>query len=252
MHTRSGSPDRQYLRRGPVGGVCGTGLRLLVLLTAVLGVLLIAASPAGAFWKATGRGTGSALTGTLKPPTNVRATSNFPFLPPSNNVNWTASAGPLVPTGYYVVRVANGTKAAACGTSPTNTTPGTSCVDLVTFGSLTYTVTAVYRSWTAISVISPGAAAAAPATARALAPHTAVPPSSVAAGDVTATTNQPASPSVSTPTTPSTSRADASMTPASTSSKPAASTSSNAPATTGLGSGPTPGTTATASDSVTP
>ena len=121
--------------------------RRLLLLLGVAVVLLTATGVALAFWTTSGTGTGSAMTGTLAPPTNAAAVAT----PGSGTVavSWTASAQS---TGYYVTRVRNSdsSTAAACGTSPAQPTTGTSCNDLaVADGIYHYTVTAVRINWTA-------------------------------------------------------------------------------------------------------
>ena len=69
-------------------------------------------------------------------------------------MSWTASTGPLAPSGYYVVRTrtSDGSSSAACGTSPTSLTAAATCADtFVPAGTYTYAVTAVFGGWTARS-----------------------------------------------------------------------------------------------------
>lgn len=125
--------------------------RLLLLLGATI-VLLTATGVAVAFWTTSGVGTGSGVTGTLDPPTDVAATTT-PGIGTAA-VSWTASAQA---TGYYVTRVrtSDNSAAAACGTSLAQPTTGTSCDDLaVADGIYHYTVTAVLASWTGTSASS--------------------------------------------------------------------------------------------------
>ncbi|AUI51899.1 beta strand repeat-containing protein [Arthrobacter crystallopoietes] len=97
--------------------------------------------------------TAEVSTGTLSAPTAVTVSligaSTIP-------VNWTASSGTPNPEGYYITRSSsNGMAVPACGTSSTVLVTGTSCTDTaVAAGTFTYTVTAVYKSWTAASVPS--------------------------------------------------------------------------------------------------
>jgi hypothetical protein len=122
---------------------------LVVLLT--IGLLGVA-SAALAYWTAQGHGTASTTTGTLAAPTAVTATA--PAGSSTVSVAWTASAGSPTPAGYYVARTdaTSSATAAACGTSATTLTTSTSCSDgSVPDGTYTYAVTAVYRSWTAVS-----------------------------------------------------------------------------------------------------
>ena len=125
-----------------------TVLTFIALLVSVTGV-------ASAYYTAPGGGSSSATLGTLQPPTNlvVPATSSGTV-----NLSWTASVGALVPTGYFATRTATSTGStavAACGTSLTSTLTTVSCDDSgVLTGTYTYTVTAVYKSWTATSTKS--------------------------------------------------------------------------------------------------
>ncbi|MDR6413345.1 hypothetical protein J2808_000061 [Pseudarthrobacter sulfonivorans] len=82
-------------------------------------------------------------------PTNV----SVPGLSNSNvAVSWTAPAGALAPTGYYVTRITGGAPASACSSGPATLIATTSCTDASTpIGSHSYVVTAVHRSWTAVS-----------------------------------------------------------------------------------------------------
>ena len=125
------------------------------LLLASVAALIVAAG-AAAYYLSTGAGTGTAAVGTLNPPTNVMATAT----PGSGTVpvSWTASVSggsAVAPQGYYVLRYLGSTPSAACGTSPTSLTTGTNCNDTsVADGTYTYTVVAVFNSWTSESAHS--------------------------------------------------------------------------------------------------
>jgi hypothetical protein len=111
-------------------------------------VVALGGGVAFAYWSASGSGTGSATTATLNPPTTVTVPAHSDG---TVHITWAASAGTPTPTGYYVERGS----AAACGTSSTATIAGTSCDDLsVSAGTYSYTVTAVYHTWTATSASS--------------------------------------------------------------------------------------------------
>jgi len=126
--------------------------RVRVVLSWMLAVTLLTATPAYASWPSSGSGSGSGSTGTLLAPTNVTVPA---FSPPSVSVSWTASSGATTPTGYYVTRIGSGGPAAACASGPGTLLGGTSCTDTgVANGTYTYTVTAVYQSWTALSAPS--------------------------------------------------------------------------------------------------
>ncbi|WP_156755230.1 fibronectin type III domain-containing protein [Actinokineospora pegani] len=125
--------------------------RLPVLFGVLTGLVVMAlvATPAVAFWTATGAGSGSGVTTTLAAPTGVT-------VPPTSSttvaVSWTGSTGSPAPTGYYVLRDSS---APACASSPSALITGTSCDDTgVAAGTHTYRVVAVYRSWTATSAAS--------------------------------------------------------------------------------------------------
>jgi hypothetical protein len=127
-----------------------------VVAVAVVAVLVTAVG-ALAYWAASGSGTASGSVGTLNAPTEVSASSTGGSSTVA--VSWTASApsNGLLPTGYYVKRWSGGTPTVAGGTcgSPGSPVNQTSCNDTsVADGTYTYTVVAVYHSWTAESTHS--------------------------------------------------------------------------------------------------
>jgi hypothetical protein len=129
-----------------------SAIRCTAIVASLLLAALVVAPGASAFWKSVGLGTGSAVTGLLTAATGVTA-------PPVNvgavPVSWTASAGQITPTGYYVTRITGSTTAPACGSSPAALLTSASCTDnAVPVGTHSYVVTAVYRSWTAVSSAS--------------------------------------------------------------------------------------------------
>jgi hypothetical protein len=129
-----------------------SAIRCTAIVASLLLVALVVAPGASAFWKSVGLGTGSAVTGLLTAATGVTAPSvNVGAVP----VSWTASAGQITPTGYYVTRITGSTTAPACGSSPAALLTSASCTDnAVPVGTHSYIVTAVYRSWTAVSSAS--------------------------------------------------------------------------------------------------
>lgn len=134
----------------------GVGAIGAILLTVT--ACLLPATPAFASWSASGSGSASATTASLSAPTavSVPATSTGDVA-----VSWTASTGTVVPTGYYVTRTSSVTTS-VCGSGATALLHTTSCTDsAVAEGTYTYTVVAVYRSWTAASG-STGSVAVAP------------------------------------------------------------------------------------------
>ena len=124
------------------------------IVTAIAVLVALGGGVASAYWVATGSGSGSAITATLAAPTAV----SVPAVSGNTvHVAWTASTGIPLPSGYYVNRVDidHATSSAACATSLTSTTSSSPCDDAgVPSGNYRYTVTAVFRSWTAASVAS--------------------------------------------------------------------------------------------------
>ncbi|MBD1541841.1 hypothetical protein G9E11_06175 [Arthrobacter sp. IA7] len=129
-----------------------SAIRCTAIVASLLMAALVGAPCASAFWRSVGLGTGSAVTTLLAAPTAVTVPSTSLGAVP---VSWTASAGSITPTGYYVTRITGSTTAAACGSSPAALLASTSCTDnAVPIGTHSYIVTAVYRSWTAVSAAS--------------------------------------------------------------------------------------------------
>ena len=109
------------------------------------------AGAALAYWPASGTGSTTAAVATLIPPTGVSALA----MASNVSVSWTASAGAVAPTGYYVTRITGSTSAFACGSSPAAPLTTTACTDAsVPVGAHSYVVTAVHRSWSAASPAS--------------------------------------------------------------------------------------------------
>jgi len=142
--------ERPRARTGRrIGSACSAlaAAVLVGLLAFVLG-----ASPASAYWTATGEGAATGRTETLGPPTDVtvpaEAVTDVPL-------SWTVGTGGVAPTGYYVTRDLGAITAPACSSSPAALRVGTSCLDAgVPDGDYTYVVTAVFRTWTAPSAES--------------------------------------------------------------------------------------------------
>lgn len=119
--------------------------RLVTLTT--LALLIGAVATAWAYFSATGAGTASARVGSLSAPANVTATPGAGTVA----LGWDPVTG--IPTGtvsYYITR--DGQPAAGnCGT-PNAPISNTNCTDEgLSAGEHTYTVTAVWRTWTATS-----------------------------------------------------------------------------------------------------
>jgi hypothetical protein len=92
---------------------------------------------------------GSAKVATLNSPLNVTAIFPNPGQR-TVDVSWSKPAEPvgIVLNGYYVTRYVGSTPSPACGTSPTSLTTSLSCPDTnLASNSYTYSVTAVFRSW---------------------------------------------------------------------------------------------------------
>ncbi len=124
---------------------------------ALAAALALAATAAWAYWVAPSNGQANGTVGALAAPGAVGASAANGGS--SVSVTWTASptsTGPA-PSGYYAERWSGGTATVAGGNCGTPAAPiaGTSCTDSgVADGTYTYTVLAVYRSWTASSAHS--------------------------------------------------------------------------------------------------
>ncbi|MCW3031378.1 MAG: laminin sub domain 2, partial [Solirubrobacterales bacterium] len=127
---------------------------------AMLIVAVVGTGAAQAYLSGTATGAGGGRVGTLNAPSAASASTVVGSS--TVTVSWTASApaGGLTPSGYYVRRWSAGTPTLAGGTCGTPSSPvnKTSCKDEgVSDGTYTYTVVAVYRSWTAESAHSSSA-----------------------------------------------------------------------------------------------
>ena len=138
---------------GPGTVAVGSARLLLVAAALVLGT--VSAGQASAFWTAGGTGTAGGTAATLSPPTGVTATASAGT--GTVRITWTQSAAPegAPDDGFYVQRFEGATPSPACSTSPASLTGAAACDDTaVGDGTYTYTVTTVFRSWTAQSVAS--------------------------------------------------------------------------------------------------
>ena len=130
----------------------GATLPLVALLTGVV---------AFAYFSSSGSGTGTAAVGTLAAPSGVSGSASGSTV----TVSWTPSAGVPTPTGYYVTRSNGGPAVAACGSAPGGPYFSSPCSDTgVPDGTYSYTVTAVYHSWTAAGTPSAQVTVSAAAT----------------------------------------------------------------------------------------
>ncbi len=127
--------------------------RRILVFAAILGGSLAVAVTVWAFWSATGTGASNATVGSLATPTSVAGSATGSTV----HVSWTgvtSPAGGNTALGYWVRRSSGSTATDACGTSQASplSAPTASCNDPnVASGTYTYTVTAVFRSWTAQS-----------------------------------------------------------------------------------------------------
>ncbi len=124
-------------------------LATLVVLTAAL--VVGAAVSASASWSTAGTGAGTVAVGVLDAPTGVTVSSYGATV----TIGWTAPTPPEgTLSGYTVTRFLGSTPSPACGTDPADVgsfiPDGTlTCDDAgVADGTYTYTVTAVFRTWT--------------------------------------------------------------------------------------------------------
>ena len=150
-----------------------------VLLLFVAGAACLVTVFAWAYWSGGGTGAASATVSTLAAPSSVTpGSAGWGSTVP---VSWTGVTAPNGGSidGYYVQRYSGTTPSAACGSAPIVllAPTSTSCSDSnVANGTYTYTVTAVFHSWTATS------AASSPVTVNALASFTVTAPASATAG----------------------------------------------------------------------
>jgi hypothetical protein len=138
-------------------------LRRCTIALTVLAVLGLSAA-AFAFWRGQGSGTASGSVGTLSAPVIGTLTPG----PGTAEINWSAVTPPGSGAVSYYVSRDGGSPAGNC---PTASAPGalTSCTDSgVSAGAHEYTVTAVWRSWTARSGAASVEVASAAATRLAL------------------------------------------------------------------------------------
>ena len=121
-------------------------MRRTSLFVAFLAAIIAVPSTAWAFWTAAAVGTGTALTGTLQAPTDVRADATGGDV----TISWTSptQSYPVSTLGYEAKDDRGNTVCSAV--SPT----ATSCSYRASTGTFRYEVTAVLESWTATSDLS--------------------------------------------------------------------------------------------------
>jgi hypothetical protein len=121
-------------------------MRRTSLLVASLAAIIAVPSTAWAFWTTAAVGTGTALTGTLEAPTDVRADATGGDV----TISWSSptQSYPASTLGYEAKDDRGNTVCSAA--SPT----GTSCSYRASTGTFRYAVTAVFESWTATSDLS--------------------------------------------------------------------------------------------------
>ncbi|MGI8573631.1 MAG: beta strand repeat-containing protein [Solirubrobacteraceae bacterium] len=145
--------------------------RLLIRAPIPVAVLLSLAAGAWAYFSSTGTGHASNVTATLTVPSITSATPG----PATASLSWTSVTGPGSGTvSYYVTRDGG----APAGNCPTSSSPSsvTSCTDSgLSLTTHNYTVTAVWRSWTATSTASPVQVTYGPATRLLLSPSSTTP-----------------------------------------------------------------------------
>ncbi len=123
-------------------------------------VLSLLAGGVFAYWSNTGQADASAILATLSAPTISNA------IPGAQTVGltWSAVTPPASGTVEYFVARDGGTPSSGCPSSSSRST-ATSCTDTgVSIGTHEYTVTAVWRTWTATSIAKSVTVAFGPAT----------------------------------------------------------------------------------------
>ena len=113
----------------------------------------VAASPASAYLTgAAGSATASATVGTLAAPAITAATPGAGTVA----LTWSPVTAPAGGTVTYYVTRAGGTVGGNCPSSAATATTATSCTDSgLSKGSYSYTVTAIWQSWTSTSAATP-------------------------------------------------------------------------------------------------
>jgi hypothetical protein len=130
-----------------------SGSKRRLTLAGVLVIACAAAFGAFAYFTSVGSGTGSANAGTLTTPGQPTRTGSGS----SVHLGWTAATVATSGTiSYHVERSTDPvtTWSDACGTNALSGTISTSCTDSPSAGTYRYRVTAIFRSWTAVSSVS--------------------------------------------------------------------------------------------------
>ena len=137
-----------------------SGKRRRLFALTVLAVALMAAANAQAYWTSSGTGAGSGNAGTLDAPT----LSGTPGAGTAT-LSWSAVSPPGSGSVAYYVKRNGGNPGVNCPTSAAPSADLTTCMDSgLSAGTYSYTVTAVWRTWTATSspatqvIVSTGAA----------------------------------------------------------------------------------------------
>lgn len=134
-------------------------------LATALALVAVSVLPASAYWSSQGTATAATTTGALAAPVSVTALDAAATDAGGADVgvSWSAGVGGIEPVGFIVNRSDGATSSAACDSSSTSLVTTEACVDLgVAAGTYTYTVTAVFRTWTATSEPSASVTVTAP------------------------------------------------------------------------------------------
>jgi trimeric autotransporter adhesin len=130
----------------------GRNRRRLIAAGVCLLVAAVAASSAGAYVTASGYANASANVGTLVAPTITAATPGAGTVA----LTWSSVAAPAGGSVKYYVTRTGGTAGGTCPSSAAAATTSTSCTDSgLTKGSYSYTVTAVWQSWSSTGAATP-------------------------------------------------------------------------------------------------
>ena len=123
-------------------------LRLLPRGLLVAALVLAAVSGAMAYFEATGAGATTGKVGALSAPAITAASAGAGTV----SLSWSAVSAPAAGSVTYYVHRAGGPVGGNCPSSAATASSATSCTDSgLTKGTYTYTVTVVWRSWTATS-----------------------------------------------------------------------------------------------------
>jgi len=147
------SRSRRFARHAHRAAAAGLArvavVRAAVATLAALALVAATALPAFAYWSSAATESTTITTATLAQPVAVTVPDTAVD---EVAVSWAAGTGGVDANGYYVTRTAGAVTSPACDSSPASLIAAPGCTDRdVVAGAYTYSVIAVFRSWTATS-----------------------------------------------------------------------------------------------------